>query len=99
MGAAPYVYGGGSGSSCASENGSSSSDGGAFDSDSDDEPYTRRVVEMMPDDDDDGAPESVGGFGAVGLVQSMPPTKAGAAQSTFHAGMGDANVFAWNPKR
>ncbi len=94
MGVTPYIYGGGSDSSCASENGnSSSSDGGAFDSDSDEEPYARRVVEMMPDDDRGG------GVGVAGLVQSMPPTKRGTAQRTFHAGMGDANVFAWNPKR
>lgn len=93
VGVTPYIYGGGSGSSCASENGSSSSDDGAFDSDSDDEPYSRRVVEMMPDDDGDG------GVGVAGLVQSMPRTKRGTTQSTFHAGLGDASEFAWTPKR
>lgn len=98
-GAAPYVYGAGSGSSCASEDGSSSSDGGGgFDSDGDIERNSRRVVDMVPDDEDGLAG---GGVGAAGLVESMPPTMGGAerADSTFHAGLGNASVFAWDPKR
>lgn len=93
---APYVYGGGSGSSCESEGGnSSSSDGGGFDSDSDNEPYCRRVVEMPADEDDVSE-----GMNLSGLVESMSPTLGGTAvESTFHAGLGNADVFAWPPKR
>lgn len=98
-GAAPYIYGAGSDSSCASVNGSSSSGGGGgFDSDSDVEQYSRRVVEVMPEDEDglSGADLGVAGFGG----RSLPTTVGGLeeANSTFHAGLGSAGVFAWGPK-
>lgn len=95
-GPAPYVYDGGAGSSCESEGGnSSSSGGGGFDSDSDNEPYCRRVVEMPTDEDGIS-----GGMGVSRSVESMPQALGDTAlESTFHEGLGNANVFAWAPKR
>lgn len=45
---------------------------------------------MMPDDED-GLPG--GGVGVAGMGGAQE------ADSTFHAGLGHASVFAWDPKR